>query len=654
MRRFRRSVPVLSICLLVAWSSLARAAIVHHVVDYTFTTSVAGGHVAFDFTDGSADPGGPVPPIGMRLIPSNDGGVMEIEFLSGSGGGVIIDTGAPSFLAMRIPAGTTIDSAYGEWPAVQPGYSTEGGVGRGRVRYFGTGNLGSGEKGYVGMRFRDGGATYYGWAEVSATDSTSMTLYQVSYEDEAEVPIVAGDSGFDLIGMWEGTRASVPGGWNSVGFTNDRFVYGTDTGEDPLDTGGSLTHVHSVNPPNTRTGNDWNDQGKRNLTAGLNVADDNHKHDVNFPAQSSTPSSTLPDKVQKLVFMRGHTDTIPTGLIALWAGPSAPTGWARCDGISSNFDLSDRFIMGVADGENPHAIDNGFHTHEVTFPTVTSGPATQTIARRGAAVQQQLAHPNHTHEFFLPVVTLDSLEVLPPHTELAFIIRTGEPVPPRPGIILMWSGAVAEIPEDWVLCDGTNGTPDLRNQFVRATTSGEEPGTTGGSATHVHAVDPPPQSGGYPSSAVAQGLGTENLPGDTHVHTLDIPEFNSGSASSIPPYVKLAYVMYAPDPDPTGVDDFAAASGTSRLALHAPAPNPGIPATTIRFELGRREHVELAIYDTAGRRVRSLSSSPREAGSHQLRWDGRSDAGTSVAAGIYFARLTAAGREVTRKLAVVR
>ena len=34
------------------------------------------------------------------------------------------------------------------------------------------------------------------------------------------------------------------------------------------------------------------------------------------------------------------------------------------------------------------------------------------------------------------------------------------------GGIIMWSGTIATIPSGWVLCDGTNSTPDLRNRFV--------------------------------------------------------------------------------------------------------------------------------------------------------------------------------------------
>ena len=34
------------------------------------------------------------------------------------------------------------------------------------------------------------------------------------------------------------------------------------------------------------------------------------------------------------------------------------------------------------------------------------------------------------------------------------------------GIISMWSGSIAKIPAGWALCDGSNGTPDLRDRFI--------------------------------------------------------------------------------------------------------------------------------------------------------------------------------------------
>ncbi len=49
--------------------------------------------------------------------------------------------------------------------------------------------------------------------------------------------------------------------------------------------------------------------------------------------------------------------------------------------------------------------------------------------------------------------------------------------------IVMWSGLLAEIPRGWQLCDGTNGTPDLRDRFVLSVQAGQDPGEVGGEST---------------------------------------------------------------------------------------------------------------------------------------------------------------------------
>ena len=48
------------------------------------------------------------------------------------------------------------------------------------------------------------------------------------------------------------------------------------------------------------------------------------------------------------------------------------------------------------------------------------------------------------------------------------------------GTIVMWSGDINAIPNGWQLCDGTKGTPDLRNRFIVGAGSGYNPGATGG------------------------------------------------------------------------------------------------------------------------------------------------------------------------------
>ncbi|MEQ9414039.1 MAG: hypothetical protein RIF39_09420 [Cyclobacteriaceae bacterium] len=48
------------------------------------------------------------------------------------------------------------------------------------------------------------------------------------------------------------------------------------------------------------------------------------------------------------------------------------------------------------------------------------------------------------------------------------------------GGIIMWSGSIASIPTGWALCDGGNGTPDLRNRFIVGAGATYNPGNTGG------------------------------------------------------------------------------------------------------------------------------------------------------------------------------
>jgi microcystin-dependent protein len=52
------------------------------------------------------------------------------------------------------------------------------------------------------------------------------------------------------------------------------------------------------------------------------------------------------------------------------------------------------------------------------------------------------------------------------------------------GTIAIWTGSIATIPDGWKLCDGTLGTPDLRNRYPKCVPNGvTNPGTTGGEAT---------------------------------------------------------------------------------------------------------------------------------------------------------------------------
>lgn len=78
------------------------------------------------------------------------------------------------------------------------------------------------------------------------------------------------------------------------------------------------------------------------------------------------------------------------------------------------------------------------------------------------------------------------------------------------GGIVIYSGAVANIPANWQICDGTNGTPNLADRFILAG-DGTNTGTTGGAASlnlqHSHALTSPTVSGTHTHTQGVSGAG---------------------------------------------------------------------------------------------------------------------------------------------------
>ena len=90
------------------------------------------------------------------------------------------------------------------------------------------------------------------------------------------------------------------------------------------------------------------------------------------------------------------------------------------------------------------------------------------------------------------------------------------------GVIVMWGGQIGQIPSGWQLCDGSNGTPNLRGQFIVGAGGAYNPGDQGGAASvtldatqmpiHTHGL-----SGTINTSAAGGHTHTINDPGHTHV-----------------------------------------------------------------------------------------------------------------------------------------
>lgn len=106
------------------------------------------------------------------------------------------------------------------------------------------------------------------------------------------------------------------------------------------------------------------------------------------------------------------------------------------------------------------------------------------------------------------------------------------------GLIVLWSGSIATIPAGWALCDGTLGTPDLRDLFVRGAGGALTPGDLGGALLHNHDFTGDGHTHSLPASGTVQaGAGrSDTTTSDPAVGTTD-------NAPSLPPFYALAYIM---------------------------------------------------------------------------------------------------------------
>ena len=148
------------------------------------------------------------------------------------------------------------------------------------------------------------------------------------------------------------------------------------------------------------------------------------------------------------------------------------------------------------------------------------------------------------------------------------------------GGIIMFSGSLGDLPDGWVLCDGSNGTPDLRDRFVVGAEGAYSQGSTGGQdavtlttaqlPSHSHgagSLDTSEQSNHQHTTPTAtsssgtqfQAVDAETRPvtsedivsvptssSGAHNHSVSGSTANAGSGSSHenrPPYYALAFIM---------------------------------------------------------------------------------------------------------------
>jgi microcystin-dependent protein len=137
-------------------------------------------------------------------------------------------------------------------------------------------------------------------------------------------------------------------------------------------------------------------------------------------------------------------------------------------------------------------------------------------------------------------------------------------------MIIMWSGTIATIPSGWALCDGSSGTPDLRNRFIiganaddagvaKTNVTGSATQTGGSkdaivvSHTHTATVTDPGHTHTYRGVQAPSGGGTPPRESVATTRTTSVAftgitvsistEGSSGTNQNLPPYFALAYIM---------------------------------------------------------------------------------------------------------------
>ena len=179
----------------------------------------------------------------------------------------------------------------------------------------------------------------------------------------------------------------------------------------------------------------------------------------------------------------------------------------------------------------------------------------------GRTPQEVWMQTGYSYKFVLQTsagVTLQTLDNLYPILQTAPVVTPSLPT----GAIILWSGSLGSIPSGYTICDGTLGTPDLRDRFIIGAGSSYAVAATGGSAdavvvshthtatvtdpTHTHTMFDAGFTGGGGANGYAGGSGGSTKgtnAASTGISVTNASTGVSGTGANLPPYYALAYIM---------------------------------------------------------------------------------------------------------------
>lgn len=367
---------------------------------------------------------------------------------------------------------------------------------------------------------------------------TSVLYDPNHYPDDLVLPGVEGVVPVGAIVMLNGS--TVPDGWADYTDANGRYVIGAGGAYavGAAGGGGAVTVSGTTSTNGAHSGGsgtfDVPARSGTGSTSAVSAVDSSSRgaHAHSMPSTSVTPTPARRD--DRLIIKAGSVAARFPAAAKVWglggithpdveriltdadrilrahtaAGGFVATGSATVSTLSAD-DSHDHVDSGSNSGNPGGLLDNvksanggGPHTHPATL-TFSANPLRRRLALYGGL-----------REF--PVV---------------------------PGCIVMWSGAIGALPTDWVLCDGTLDTPDMRGLFVAVAGTGQEGSSSGdntvtvsaaiGSVSHSHG------SGTQKTSLPISNIGRHTA-SVSHTHTF------TSSQAWMPPWFALAFIMYRP------------------------------------------------------------------------------------------------------------
>ncbi len=409
-----------------------------------------------------------------------------------------------------------------------------------------------------------------------------------------------------VILIWTGLNSAIPIGWIRETALDGKYPKAWGV-QDPNNTGGVNTHQHS----STAHGHNLNDHSHSVSLAEMpdhnNHACDAGGSGVSAHTHDATPIGNTSGggldtfgvtwsnvnhepPFYSAIFIKPviAVGTVAAGIVAHCNLGTLPNGWFYCDGNNGTPDLRSKYLKGanlgndagIQGGSLTHSHDVSHthnvqgHTHSGQSPTWSNGHGD----RQSFSNLQELAHTDHTHSISLNSTadTINSYSnssagnsdiVEPAYKKLGSIYNNGGIM--TKGLIALWLGNISDVPHGWFVCDGNNGTPDLRDQFIKVSNDLTQNGSTGGANTHNHSTiththtEANPHTHSAPTSGVASTWGSINGGGGqgyndwNHTHSIG----SVGSASTTytnanidcsvvdnqPAYLTVAYIQFDHD-----------------------------------------------------------------------------------------------------------